>query len=97
MLDLKKLKSYARNIILIVCGRGAWEAMCRTIKAETSMLHILYPDIVITDAGISFWENDKDVLEYIETNIPFMMKQTKFEIRYLVMSVYYAHSDTERN
>lgn len=56
-------------------------------------LHILYPAIVITDEGVPFCENDKDVLD-IETNIPFMMKQTKFDIRYLVMGVY-AYSDTE--
>ena len=126
MLDIKELKSNARNIILkenilnyldtivsnpslsylnhmllfiqgrrgeVVCGRGAWEAMGRTIKAEATMLHILYPAIVITDEGVSFRENDKDVLD-IETNIPFMMKQTKFDIRYLVMGVY-AYSDTE--
>lgn len=121
MLNIKELKSNARNIILnyldtivsnpslsylnhmllfiqgrrgeVVCGRGAWEAMGRTIKAEATMLHILYPAIVITDEGVPFRENDKDVLD-IETNILFMMKQTKFDIRYLVMGVY-AYLDTE--
>lgn len=77
----------------VVCGRGAWEAMRRTIKENAAMLHIIYPAIVITEEGIPYKELDKDVLD-IETGIQFMIKQTDFDIRYLVMGAY-AYSDTE--
>lgn len=77
----------------IVCGRGAWEAMNRTIKDNATMLHIIYPAIVITEEGIPYKENDKCVRDG-ETDIQFMIKQSKFDIRYLVMGAY-AYSDTE--
>ena len=77
----------------VVCGRGVWEAMGRTIKDSAAMLHIIYPAIVITKDGIPYKEHNKDVID-IETGIQFMIKQTEFDIRYLIMGAY-AYSDTE--
>lgn len=92
--------SYLNHILLfaqgmraeVVCGRGAWEAMGRTIKEDATMLHIIYPAIVITEEGVPYKENDKSVRDE-ETDIQFMIKQSKFDIRYLVMGAY-AYSDT---
>ena len=77
----------------VVCGRGAWEAMGRTIKEDATMLHIIYPAIVITEEGMPYKENDKFVRDE-ETDIQFMIKQSKFDIRYLVMGAY-AYGDTD--
>ena len=77
----------------MVCGRGAWKAMGRKVKEDASMLHIIYPAIVITDEGTAYKENDKDVID-METRIQIMIKQTTLDIRYLVMGAY-AYSDTE--
>ena len=77
----------------VVCGRGAWEAMGRTIKEDVTMLHIIYPAIVITEEGMPYKENDKFVRDE-ETDIQFMIKQSKFDIRYLVMGAY-AYGDTD--
>ena len=93
--------SYLNHLLLfaqgkrveVVCGRGAWEAMGRTIKEDATMLHIIYPAIVITEEGVPYKENDKFVRDE-ETDIPFMIKQSKFDIRYLIMGAY-AYSDTE--
>lgn len=93
--------SYLNHLLLfaqgkraeVVCGRGAWEAMGRKIKENAQMLHIIYPAIVITEGGVPYKELDKDVID-IETGIQFMIKQTQFDIRYLVMGAY-AYSDTD--
>lgn len=77
----------------VVCGRGAWEAMGRSIKEDATMLHIIYPAIVVTEEGIPYKEEDKDIFDE-ETGIQFMIRQTKFDIRYLIMGAY-AFSDTE--
>lgn len=95
------LLSYLNHLLLfaqgkraeVVCGRGAWEAMGRKIKENAQMLHIIYPAIVITEEGVPYKELDKDVID-IETGIQFMIKQTQFDISYLVMGAY-AYSDTE--
>ena len=57
------------------------------------MLHIIYPAIVITEEGVPYKENNQFVRDE-ETDIPFMIKQSKFDIRYLIMGAY-AYSDTE--
>lgn len=93
--------SYLNHLLLfaqgkraeVVCGRGAWETMGRTIKADATMLHIIYPAIVITEEGVPYKENNQFVRDE-ETDIPFMIKQSKFDIRYLIMGAY-AYSDTE--
>ena len=93
--------SYLNHLLLfaqgkraeVVCGRGAWEAMGRKIKDNTQMLHMIYPAIIITEEGVPYKELDKDVVD-IETGIQFMIKQTQFDIGYLVMGAY-AYSDTE--
>lgn len=56
----------------VVCGRGAWMAMERTIKDDAKMLHMIYPAIVVPEAGAPFKQNE----------------QTKFDVRYLVIGVY---------
>lgn len=74
----------------LICGRGAWESMGRTIKKNAVMLHMIYPAIVVTA------EDEKIVSDNIEMNGYFMIQNIKFDICYLVIGVY-ALSDTQGN
>lgn len=80
----------------LICGRGAWESMGRTIKENAVMLHMIYPAIVVTAERLPCEKDGKIVSDDMEMNTHFMIQNTKFDIRYLVIGVY-ALSDTQGN